>query len=1012
MRLKPFLILFNYILFSSVSYGQLSGLYTINPAGSGSSNYTSFSSAIYALSTSGVTGPVTFNVVSGVYYGQFTIPQVSNASISNPITFQADPANNSPVVLTYGANNSYDDFIINLSGAKNIVIKGFKFLSTGPPEYCRAIMYSGAATNIAILDNEFIGTVTINTNWGDAAIYPDVNSAAFAQGFWKVLNNTFSNFQIGIDLRGNGWNYPLDTCLIQNNKMTLRDFVYDITYSKYVDIIGNHFESISGRPRLNAEIKHCLNTVQIIDNVYDDFINAIHIQSTPPFNTSNLAYNIKGNEIISCSSGIRIWGTNSTIGTLDNINDIEIENNKIIVTSDSLSPGTFEGIRLAAGAVGSSLDWSHVRNNMISINGTFTTGMGLYVEQCPYIEIGHNSIVINAGNTQSSALYTEMSTSSTVIGPGPVVVKGNILINNNGGRIFWMSGLGSTTYLQSNHNIFHSTSISPFNYQWGSVSNLANWQTATGGDSSSIWTVPMFVSQNDLHIQDSSANGLAAPIPNLNFDIDGDSRSLTNPDIGADEYTPSTCFTPQTIQFSNVLDTSLSTSWISPNSSVIVGAQVKVRPEKSSTWTIFWTTSTSLNINGLNPSTWYEVSIREICTIGDTGIWSTPSRVKTQPLICYSVTALPFIEDFSDSVLWNNNVYHPCWNIQSSGVPHWDVSRNGTTPSGDTGPNGASPFIFLEVTGSTTVGLSASCELPPISVSDSILKLTFDYFMYGMTMGNLYVECKNSSSGWIRIDTISGQQQLSPNDPWATRVLEFQNPSPGGTTFIRFVGATGSSYAGDICIDNIKIEAVKLRVNLTFQVDMQWEVLNNAIADSVHLYGSFQGWDPSSHPLTDSDGDNVWSATFPIKVNQKLLYKFVNGSDEIDAESSANLSQCGEDSSGYKRIVFTETNDTILPVVCFAKCYECALGTDETHKAFSIAPNPSVGYFNLSRTSLSEQVNLQIINPLGQIIENQIWNAQVPDFSIDLTKFPSGMYIVQLNSATNTTYLKAVVQND
>ena len=55
-------------------FAQLSGSYTIDPSGTGTNNYTSFTSAISALSTSGVSGAVTFNVKQGTYTEQVTIP--------------------------------------------------------------------------------------------------------------------------------------------------------------------------------------------------------------------------------------------------------------------------------------------------------------------------------------------------------------------------------------------------------------------------------------------------------------------------------------------------------------------------------------------------------------------------------------------------------------------------------------------------------------------------------------------------------------------------------------------------------------------------------------------------------------------------------------------------------------------------------------------------------------------------------------------------------------------------
>lgn len=82
------------------SYGQLSGVKTINPAGSGPDNYTSFTAAVNALKAAktasgvAVNGTVTFNVTPGVYPERITIDSntTKGASALNQIIFQKDPA--------------------------------------------------------------------------------------------------------------------------------------------------------------------------------------------------------------------------------------------------------------------------------------------------------------------------------------------------------------------------------------------------------------------------------------------------------------------------------------------------------------------------------------------------------------------------------------------------------------------------------------------------------------------------------------------------------------------------------------------------------------------------------------------------------------------------------------------------------------------------------------------------------------------------------------------------------
>ena len=71
-----------------VSPAQLSGNYTIDPAGSGPTNYTTFAAATAALS-SGVSGPVVFTATSTTFKETVTVNPVTGASASNTVTFQA-----------------------------------------------------------------------------------------------------------------------------------------------------------------------------------------------------------------------------------------------------------------------------------------------------------------------------------------------------------------------------------------------------------------------------------------------------------------------------------------------------------------------------------------------------------------------------------------------------------------------------------------------------------------------------------------------------------------------------------------------------------------------------------------------------------------------------------------------------------------------------------------------------------------------------------------------------------
>ena len=67
---------------------------------------------------------------------------------------------------------------------------------------------------------------------------------------------------------------------------------------------------------------------------------------------------------------------------------------------------------------------------------------------------------------------------------------------------------------------------------------LTAWQTANSTLNANSVNQPVtFMGTDDLHLI-TGANNLGTPISSVTTDIDGDVRSTTTPDIGADEYTP------------------------------------------------------------------------------------------------------------------------------------------------------------------------------------------------------------------------------------------------------------------------------------------------------------------------------------------------------------------------------------------------------------------------------------------------------------------------------------------
>ena len=81
---KLYTIIMFIISFQTI-FAQLSGTYTIGSGGA----YPTISSAITDLNTNGISGPVVFNILNGIYNEQLVIGPISGTNNTNTVTFQS-----------------------------------------------------------------------------------------------------------------------------------------------------------------------------------------------------------------------------------------------------------------------------------------------------------------------------------------------------------------------------------------------------------------------------------------------------------------------------------------------------------------------------------------------------------------------------------------------------------------------------------------------------------------------------------------------------------------------------------------------------------------------------------------------------------------------------------------------------------------------------------------------------------------------------------------------------------
>ncbi|MBD3224749.1 MAG: hypothetical protein GF313_08465, partial [Caldithrix sp.] len=221
-RLLTLLIL----LAPGIIFSQLSGTYTIGAGG----DYTTFSDAADDLNTDGVTGTVTFDVISGSYNEQFAIGGISGVSASNTVTFQAQSGDAADVTISYTASGSSDNYIVQLDNTDHIMFKNLSFNTTGS-SYARVFDLRNNVDHLTIDQCELSGSPTTSSSTNYALIYgDDLNGTDFL-----ITDNTFIDGSSAVYLRGVSSASRASNSVIENN-----DISGDLYYGIYLSYFNNH----------------------------------------------------------------------------------------------------------------------------------------------------------------------------------------------------------------------------------------------------------------------------------------------------------------------------------------------------------------------------------------------------------------------------------------------------------------------------------------------------------------------------------------------------------------------------------------------------------------------------------------------------------------------------------------------------------------------------------------------------------------------------------------------------
>ncbi|GAA4361997.1 hypothetical protein GCM10023185_29490 [Hymenobacter saemangeumensis] len=559
------------VLLSSLgAQAQLSGIKTIDPAGSGPNNYTTFTAAVNALNAGGnvtAAGGVTFNVAKVAFTEATGVPAITvSGSATAPIIFQENgltPSNlaDNPTITRTTGNSTLTDAVVAISGGDYITFDGINVdvtagLGANAVEFgylVRNTASSGAIFNTIrnariVLDRANVSSVGVlqSSSAATTAGASGGGGVSVATGGTNFnTNNTYSGLVIENAYKG-------------IHLLTASTTVYDANTTISGCTIGASMASVPGGDIGNATgtslgtvtagIQAVRQTeVNIFDNTVQNVVSFGAIGSGISVEGAYGPSNVYRNRVlhirnVGSSSTSTVYGMRLDIAPISNAaNVLTVHNNFVAGISHAYTTATSS--RYLVGIA------TQVTTSTATANGS--------------IHLFYNSVRIEAlpSYAGSSIAFNAGAAATT----GPVLtVRNNIFANFSPVQASVTPSriaIGSTTTAT-----FGGTgSTSDYNDLYvlpgqgaaiGSAGTtirvtLADWQTSypntgQGGavpiDNSSLTVDPEFGSDTDLHTSLAALNNAGTPVtssaPGIGVDIDLQARSASTPDIGADEFTP------------------------------------------------------------------------------------------------------------------------------------------------------------------------------------------------------------------------------------------------------------------------------------------------------------------------------------------------------------------------------------------------------------------------------------------------------------------------------------------
>jgi parallel beta-helix repeat protein len=480
--------------------GALNGVYTINPSGTGATNFLSIADAVGRLTCGGVTGNVTFNISNGTYTGQVDITTIAGTNNNARVLFKSASNNAAGVIITSANATSLDNYTIRLRGAgfvsfENVTVRNTNLTFARVVSINKFPANNTNTNNISFRNCVLEGINTTSTADQFAVVFgPNGDNATelsfvkneFRFGSYSIFlggQNIINQYSNGLVIDSNIVHQPYwaGIYLLSRNNPKVRD--NKVNPSTSYGYYGLFLSGISG----NAEVTG--NDIQSPAGYYGIYAAQVNYYGEP---------------------GIAMFS-----------------NNVVNMTSSNLQYGIFY-------ANGSN---TYFMNNTVRLMSP-TTSYALYI----------------SGNTTSPTVPQIVATAN-------LRVLNNILYSANSYAIYYANFAATSGTSQADNNLYYSGSanfgfVNGLNYANSTIYNTYRSAVNINTDRRSLFADIAFTSGTDLkpavnNATAWAANGRAQQTMFVNRDFNGANRSTQvstgAPDIGAVEFTPTVNPAPMTI---------------------------------------------------------------------------------------------------------------------------------------------------------------------------------------------------------------------------------------------------------------------------------------------------------------------------------------------------------------------------------------------------------------------------------------------------------------------------------